>query len=196
MTKNEFLTSLREKLQGLPKEDIDERLNFYEEAINDRIDDGKSEEEAVADLGTVDQIVEEIAKDTKLFKLVKERMKPKRRIRGWEIAIIICSFPFWFPFVIVGLVLGLVFYFLIWVGVIVSYSCETAFVGGSITSGLAFLGYLSEGEMNLSALGCSIACAGLALLFVPACIYATKGTIKFSRFLFTKIKAAFIRKGE
>ena len=42
MTKKEFLSSLRSKLQGLPPSDIDERIGFYCEMIDDRMDEGKS----------------------------------------------------------------------------------------------------------------------------------------------------------
>ena len=74
MTRDEFLKELEIKLQGLPEDDLKERLSFYDEAISDRMDDGKSEEEAVNDLGTVDEIVSEIASETPLLKLVKEKI--------------------------------------------------------------------------------------------------------------------------
>ena len=38
MTKKQFLDELRSKLVGLPKSDVDERISFYEEMINDRMD--------------------------------------------------------------------------------------------------------------------------------------------------------------
>ena len=82
MTKQEFLTSLRAKLQGLPQQDIDERVSFYEEMINDRIDEGEKEEDIIAELGSVDDVVRTIAADIPLAKIVKHKMKPKRRIRG------------------------------------------------------------------------------------------------------------------
>ena len=47
MSKQEFLAQLRKGLSGLPKEDLEERLTFYSEMIDDRIDDGMAEEEAV-----------------------------------------------------------------------------------------------------------------------------------------------------
>ena len=108
MTKQEFLTALREKLQGLPQKDVDERISFYEEMINDRIDDGKTEEEAVADIGSVDLIVEEIARDTSLVKLVKEKITPKREIKAWEIVLLVLGFPLWFPLALTALILALV----------------------------------------------------------------------------------------
>ena len=57
MTKQEFLAELREKLKGLPEQDLEERLSFYSESIEDRMEDGLSEEEAVAGVGTVEEIV-------------------------------------------------------------------------------------------------------------------------------------------
>ena len=105
MNKQQFLDELRSKLVGLPDEEIENRVSFYEEMINDRIDEGKSEEEAINEIGTVDEVVREIAKDTPLVSLVKHKLKPKRRLRGWEVLIIIFSFPFWLPLVITAIAL-------------------------------------------------------------------------------------------
>ena len=48
MNKQEFLAKLQELLCGLPDEDIQKSLDFYSEMIDDRIEDGLSEQEAVA----------------------------------------------------------------------------------------------------------------------------------------------------
>ena len=48
MKKQEFLNELRKQLAGLPKDDLDNRINFYEEMINDRMDEGLSEEEDIS----------------------------------------------------------------------------------------------------------------------------------------------------
>ena len=47
MTKQEFLSGLKAKLSGLPQEDVEERLGFYAEMIEDYTEEGLSEEEAV-----------------------------------------------------------------------------------------------------------------------------------------------------
>ena len=49
MSKTEFLTELKKALEGLPEEDIEKSLEYYSEMIDDRIEDGLSEEEAVAE---------------------------------------------------------------------------------------------------------------------------------------------------
>ena len=196
MTKEEFLTALKEKLKGLPQKDIEERVSFYEEAINDRIDEGKSEEEAVADIGSVDLIVEEIARDTPLMTLVKERITPKRKIEPWEIVLLILGFPLWFPLALTALILALVFYLLIWVGVIVVYSVELALVVSAFASLIAFFANLFTGSFNPVIFGAIFMCAGGATLLAFGCIGVTKGTLQLSKSLITKIKTVFIRKGE
>ena len=194
MTKNEFLSELREKLQGLPPADIDERVSFYEEMIDDRVDEGEKEEDIIEEIGDVDDVVMEIAKDTPLVKIVKEKIKPKRKIKAWEIVLLAVGFPLWFSLAIVALVLIFVFWLLVWVMVIVTYAVETALVATSVSGAVAFMAYFANGEMNFAPIGMSIMCAGAALLMVFACIGATKGSIKLSKKIVTGIKMLIIGK--
>ena len=46
MRKQEFMDDLRSRLSALPPPELEERLSFYEEIINDRMEEGLSEEEA------------------------------------------------------------------------------------------------------------------------------------------------------
>lgn len=50
MNKQEFLDRLKVSLSELPPEELEERLNFYREIIDDRMEEGLSEEQAVAQL--------------------------------------------------------------------------------------------------------------------------------------------------
>ena len=56
MTKKVFLTELKKKLGKLPKSEVKKRLSFYSEIIDDKIEEGFSEEDAVADVGGIDEI--------------------------------------------------------------------------------------------------------------------------------------------
>lgn len=194
MKKAEFLDILRKELAGLPKDDLQSRISFYEEAIADRMDEGKSEEEAIADLGSIDEIVKQIAEDTSLVKLVKEKTRPRRRLRVFEIILLILGFPLWFPLLMVGLVLLLVGYLLIWVLVLVTYTVEVSLSLAGIGSIICFFGYLTNGEMNLTSLGSGLSAIGAAILFVFACIWATKGTLKLSKAIILGIKRSFMKK--
>ena len=69
MTKIKFLLSLHDRLSGLPQDEVEERLNFYSEMIEDRMEEGISEEEAVAAIGPIDEIAEQIIADIPLAKM-------------------------------------------------------------------------------------------------------------------------------
>ncbi len=56
MDKAGFLEELRQRLSGLPREELEERLSFYGEMLEDRMEEGLTEEEAVAVLGSPEQV--------------------------------------------------------------------------------------------------------------------------------------------
>lgn len=64
MNKQDFLLQLQKGLSGLPREDAEERLTFYSEMIDDRVEEGRSEEEAVGELGEADALAAQIIADT------------------------------------------------------------------------------------------------------------------------------------
>ena len=73
MSKQEFLSRLKKELSGLPEDDIAERLDFYAEMIDERMDDGLSEEEAIADIGPIEKIVSETIAEIPLSRLIFSR---------------------------------------------------------------------------------------------------------------------------
>ena len=107
MNRQDYLDEIKEKLLGLSEEDIDKALDFYMEAIDDRIEDGLSEEQAIKAVGSSDEVEEQILMDTPLPKLVSATVKPKRKLKVWEIILIIMAAPIWIPFVIVLLALAI-----------------------------------------------------------------------------------------
>ena len=54
MTKREFLKALWSSLSQLPKEDVERTIDYYNEMIDERMENGMTEEEAVADVGSVE----------------------------------------------------------------------------------------------------------------------------------------------
>ena len=76
MTKSEFLDQLKEELNGLPEKDVSDRLSFYQEMIEDRMEEGIQEEEAVKAIGDIDAVVAQILQETPITKIVKEKIKP------------------------------------------------------------------------------------------------------------------------
>ena len=87
MTKQEFLNALSERLQGIPKEDREKSLEYYSEMIDDRTEDGLTEEQAVKAMGSVGEIADRIINDMPVEKLLKTKVTPKRKLSAWEIEI-------------------------------------------------------------------------------------------------------------
>lgn len=189
MRKDEFLKELERKISGLPKEDIKERLEFYSEMIDDRMEEGLSEEEAVAQIGLVDVVVSDIANETPLFRLVKEKAKPKRKIKGWEILLLVLGFPLWFPLLTVGFVLLLVGYILIWVFVIVAYTIELSV----IASAFGGIVMIFVTHFNLFYIAVTMLAIGGAILLFPLCKLVTVSTVKLTKRIALSIKKKFVR---
>jgi len=196
MKKEKFLSELRSKLKGLPKDDLESRISFYEEAINDRISCGKSEEEAVADLGSIDQIVEEIADQTPYFTLVKEKNKLRKKLSVATIILLILGFPLWFPLAITGLVLILVLYLVIWILVLVPGIACVGSLGFGVTCFIAMFANMAIGDPWILYLGASIGSIGVGLMLIPASVYAVIGFVKLSKLLFIRRKTKLIKREE
>ena len=80
MNKIDFLNELENRLSGLPADEVGERLSFYGEMIDDRIEEGMTEEEAVASIGDVETVVNGIVSDIPLS--WRKRSSPKERLRA------------------------------------------------------------------------------------------------------------------
>lgn len=192
MTKDEFLDELESRLQGLPKSEIRERIYFYDEMIQDMVEEGKTEAEAIESFGGIDEVVLTIAGKTKMTSLVKERIKPKKKISAFWIILLIIGFPLWLPFLIVFGVFMVVGYMLLWVLILVTYTVEAAFIASAGGAAVATVLQYRDGTLNYGGAGVAILVAGIACLFFPVCVLATKANIKITKKIFLSLKHKLI----
>ena len=89
MNKQEYLEAIRSRISAMPADDVNRFMDYYSEMIDDRVEDGLSEEEAVADMGSPEAAVEQILEEMPLTKLVKEKIKPKHELKAWEVVLIV-----------------------------------------------------------------------------------------------------------
>lgn len=61
MNKSEFLYELRNRIRSLPTDEAERAIAYFEEIINDRIDEGMTEEAAVISLGSIESIAAELS---------------------------------------------------------------------------------------------------------------------------------------
>ena len=196
MTKQEFLSELRSNLSGIPKNELEERLAFYSEMIDDRIEDGMSEAEAVIEIGSVESVSEQIISEIPLKKFVKEKIKPKRKLRAWEIVLLSLGSPIWISLIVSAFAVVFSLYASIW-SVVASLWAVFASFAACLPAGLIGLvifimnGNVFTGIITLSA---GLLCAGLSIFAFFGCRLATKGMIVFTKKLAIYIKKCFINK--
>lgn len=196
MTKQEFLARLEKGLKGLPKDDVDERLNFYDEMIDDSIEEGMTEDEAVDKIGSPEDVAAWIIDDTPLVKLVREKVKPKKELTTWQIVLLILGFPVWFPLLISGLACVFALYVSLWAAVASVWACELAFALTGVCGIPVGILQISVGRETPGAICISSAfiCAGLALILFFGCTGATRGTVLIGKRITSWIKSCIVGK--
>lgn len=198
MDKLDFLMALEEALSQLPEEDRRASIEYYAELIDDRMEEGMSEADAVASLGTAEKIAEQILMDMPLSKLVKGKVKNRRKLQTWEILLLILGFPLWLPILISVLAVIFSVYVSLWSVIISLYAIFVALAGSAvgILVGSVVLCIFSGIPQGLFLMGAGLVCAGLALLFLPVCNLAAKGSVWIGKKLSLWIKSWFVRKGD
>ena len=187
MGKQEFLDRLRKGLSGLPPKEAEERLSFYSEMIDDRMEEGLSEEAAVAAAGSVEGLLAQVtAAPVKTGKGEKQH-KP------WIVLLLVLGSPVWLPLGIAALAVALSLCISIWAVIISLWSAFGAVAACGVAGVLAG-GVLAAGgnvSAGLAVLGGAFICAGLSVFFFLGCKALTKATAMLTGKL---VKKCFTKK--
>ena len=202
MTKSEFLDALRTRLSGLPQSDVEERLLFYSEMIDDRIEEGSTEEEAVSKIGSINEIVENIESEIQLTKSDSNSVKAKRSsgsgLEAWKIVLLILGAPIWFS-LLVGLLACVFSVFVsLWAVAVTFWGIAIGFIVGgpvSVLLGAIFI-FIKSGAEGLAMIGAGLVLTGVAIIFIFVSRLFTKLLISLTKNLFVEFKKAFAKKGE
>ncbi len=197
MTKHEFLTAVRAHAQGsgyIPHE-LEKMLEYYSEMIDEAMEDGATEADAVAGLGTWAEIVEQINASCTTVFVPEDSQKnsgthtqqnaqtnqtsdsPKRgyvRLPVWAMVLLILSAPLWVP---------LIFSFLLvlFLAIVIAASLLVALVVTTVA--LAVVGVVgipvsivvlfTVGGANFGfTLATALICVGAAMLLELLCVTA------------------------
>lgn len=200
MTKNEFTAQIYSRLKGMPEEDLARSLDYYSEMIDDRIEDGLTEDEAVEALGSVDSIVSQIEAEHSMPEAVseikEEPVRQRRKLCAWQIVLLILGAPLWLPLVLAAAIIALAVYIVLWSVIIVLYSADLSLAAGAVSGIVCAAVLLFSGEFFQAAfmLGAGLVCGGLAVLFFFVCNLAAKGIIILTKKTAYGIKSVFTGK--
>ena len=179
MTKLEFILSLNDRLSGLPKKEVQERLNFYSEMIEDRMEEGLSEQDAVEAVGSVDEIAEQILAENPTPK----KQKTKRKLKTWEIVLLALGSPIWLSLLIAAVAVIISIYASLWV-VVASLWAAFGSLAACAVGGILAGAVLTFGEnifSGIALISAGLVCAGLSILFFLVCKLATKGAVLLAK---------------
>lgn len=113
MNKSAYLDSLTELLDCLPREKRSEVRAFYEEAIDDRVEEGMSEEEAVSAMGPAEVVAESILGELPVVPRAVAKTKRKSPMLLWILAI--AGSPLWIPVAAAFAIVAAAVYLCIWI---------------------------------------------------------------------------------
>ena len=209
MDKQRFLAELRGALSGLPRVDVEERLAFYGEMIDARMEEGLSEAEAVARTGPVSRIVSQTVADIPLSTLVRDRFLPERergekrarsegsesqgrRRSGATIALLALGFPLWLPLLVAAFSVLLSLYITVWAVIVSLWAAGVGLWAGGLggLAGGAFFACMGHGWQGLVLCGAGLVCAGLAIFWHFGCAALTRGAAVGTKMLFVRRRRA------
>lgn len=196
MNKQEFLSQLRKGLSALPRNEIDEQITYYGEMIDDRIEEGLTEEEAASEIGSINELISRIVTETPLYVLVKERAKPKKSLKTWEILLIVLGSPLWLSLIIAAAAVMLSLYLVICSLIIALWATEIALAAGIIGSIASVIVFMYQGNAlaGIAMLGLSFFCSGLFILWFFLCKDTGKSLLNLTKRIAAAIKSRFIAK--
>lgn len=165
MKKNKqmFLVELERKIpKGAPIEEKDTFLAYCSEMIQDLIEDGYSEEEAIFKLGNPDSLIYD---NFESWFVVKEQQVP-RKTMPFLIIIAILGFPLWGSLLLAAILVILSGYIVLWCGPFITGSFAFAGVIGGVVASVTSLIALQDGAfIGITQFGVGITLFGLGLIF-------------------------------
>ena len=187
MTKIQFLLSLNQQLSGLPREEVEERLRFYSEMIEDRMEEGLTEEDAVCAAGSVEEIAAQITAELQPVNTQDTQIPMKRNWKTWQILLLVLGAPLWISLLIAAFAVILALYLSLWAMIISLWAVFVALGASGIGCIAAGIGFIVSGNTTsgLVMLGAGLICVGLSIFAFLGCKAASKGTVLLTKKLAT-----------
>jgi len=182
VNKKQFLKRLKYELRGLPREEIEASLRFYDEAISEHMEHGKTEAEAVEAVGSPEDAAGRLLAE--MPDEITDRMIRNRSLRR-KIALpaLIIGLPVWIALLVaaVAVAISLAATYL---AVTVCVFAAAAVLFAAVIPGV-YLVMISGSIANaLMCISVVLACIGLGILLVIAAIIMTKAGIRGFKSIF------------
>lgn len=184
MTEKEYLKELKRNLSALKRSDRNSLIEFYKEMIEDKIENGKTEREAIAELEPADAVAKRTLAE---YGIDEEELNKRKKINGMTLALVIIGSPLWISLAIAALAVVLAVAISI-LAIIISIA--SACIGVTLSSPfflvMGIITVFSDVGTGLIAIGYGLSAAALGIL-------AVTGIYKLIAYIVKKIKEIIIR---
>ena len=171
MKKEAFLQALERRLEGMSADEKARALEFCAESIDDRVEDGMAEEDAVAALGGVETVARGLLADRPLGAVVRERVRHESS--AGRVVLLICASPLLLTFFAVGLSV----YAALWAVMVSVYAAVASLLiaGAACALGGVALMFMQGIAPGLCTSGAGLVAFALGLWLIAPAKAAAKG---------------------
>jgi len=189
MNKAQFLKRLSSALARAPRGEVAKSVQYYSEILDDRIEEGLSEDEAVQSLGEIGAIAEQILSELPAGSV---RQGP----RAVTVVLLILGFPVWSSILAAAAAVVLALYAVLWAVDLALWCVELSLtVASGICLAAAGRWFLTgDAAYALVALGAGLVLAGASILGIHGMVPLTKQFGRFSAWSFRRIVRFFAGK--
>lgn len=195
MNKQEYLNALKQALLGLGEEEIKKSIDFYAEIIDDAVENGETEADAVARLGSVAETAQKIINETPLAKLVRENVK-RRKWSTAEIVLLILGSPVWLPVLIAIIAAAFSLYCVLWAVSVSLFAVfgSMALTGVVLAAAAPFIA-LENVPKAMVSFGAGLAAIGSSVFVFWVSAAFSKQILRLTTRLIKRAKEKFMGKG-
>ena len=214
MTKTQLIEKLKKELSFLPAEELESRLAFYSEMIDDRIEEGLTEEEAVEAIGSIDTIIDQLKSDhvdcnkstdpdhpysNGIYESAESEETAhlqSKKLSAWAIILIALGSPIWLSLAAAAFSVLIAAYAVIWAIAGSLWALPASLAGvslGGIALGVVTIVY-GNAFLGIALIGAAITCAGLSIFAGFGCFHLTRLTVFITKSITKGIIRLFKRK--
>jgi len=204
MTKSQFLDRIKAGIASLPQGDKEKYLEYYSEMVDDRMEEGMTEEEAVADIGSASDIIAQILreapskpKDENKEKTIAEKLNEHidNDSRPWIIAVVVLTSPIWVP-ILFGLASGLIGIAAgVFSAIVAFYAAAVSVLAAGIACIVKAFFTALTGEI-IAYVGAGLLCIGISILLFLLGNLCVKLTVKLIKLAVEFVKSKLGKKKE
>jgi len=201
MTKQEFLQGLETRLQQENIANVDSVLDFYDEMISDRMEEGMSEEDAVAKNEDIESIVNSMNLEKSMPNLIKDTIakkhdnaKKNNKSASWTVLLVIGA-PIWIPLALAYMAVVFSFILCIFSLLLAYFAIALSF---SVSSILYFIGAFTVFIGNVTFAGCvfmigtSLLLGGISVFMWIGAKSVTREILDFTKTILRKAKGGIL----